>query len=132
MTSSRSPIIQVRMLPTGSSASFTTASNCMVLLQHELGLEDGHRLATDPHARQVVAGKFELHFDPPGAMQGVPLDPGEARALAAALEQPESRQVGAEQTVGVAAHRVFRDAQCRAEHARLGKVVARVGGEREY
>ena len=57
--------------------------------------------------------------------------PQKRGALAVAAEEPESRQVGTEQPVRVAAHRILGDAERRAEHARLGEVVARRRGERE-
>src|SRR6516162_3058407 len=60
------------------------------------------------------------------------LHAAEACALAVAREQPEPRQIGAEQPVRIAAHRILGDPERRAEHARLGEVIARVGDEREY
>ena len=48
------------------------------------------------------------------------------------LQEPELREVGAEQSVRVAAHRILGDAERRAEHARLGQVIRLVGREGEH
>src|ERR1700758_738129 len=106
------------MPPMGSSPSFSTASNCaMRALEDNLGLEYRHGLAADPDAGERGVAEFELDLDPAGAVQGVPLDADEASALGLAAEEPEMRQVGPEQPVRVAAHRILGDAECRAEHA---------------
>src|SRR6266853_5341040 len=125
---------QARMLPGGTSASLSSASNCgMTCLEHHLGFEYRYRLADDPDAREGLAAEFELDLDPPGPMQRVSLDAGKTRALPAAREQPQLRQIGPEQPVGVAADRILGDAERRAEHARLGQVIrgARREGEDE-
>src|SRR5438309_2904832 len=105
----------------------------MTFLEHDLGLEYRYRLADDPDAGEGLAAEFKLDLDPSGPVQRVSLDAGEARALAAAREQLQLRQIRPEQPVGVAADRVLGDAERRAEHARLGQVVrgARREGEDE-
>src|SRR2546423_8108587 len=132
ITTARPPMTRARMLPGGTSASVNSASNCgMAWLELDLGLEYRHRLADDPHAREGLAAEFELDLDPSGPMQRVSLDAGEARALAAAREQLQLRQIRPEQPVGVAADRILGDAERRAEHARLGQVVRGVRREGE-
>src|SRR4029077_10411904 len=117
---------QARILPGGTSASISAASNCdMTFLVRDLGLEYRYRLAADPDAGQGFAAEFELDLDPSGPMQRVPLDAGKVRALAAARDEAQLRQIGPEQPVGVTADRILGDAQCRAEHARLGQMVRR-------
>src|ERR1700720_2707625 len=125
---------QPRILPGGTSASFSAASNCyMTFLIRDLGLEYRYRLAADPDAGKGFTVEFKLDLDPAGPMQRVPLDAGKVRALAAAREQLQLRQIGPEEPVGVAADRVLGDAERRAEHARLGQMVrgARREGEDE-
>ena len=56
-------------------------------------------------------------------MHGVALDAGEVRAVLRRRQQAQLRQVGAEQPVRVAAHRILGDPERRAEHARLNLVV---------
>src|SRR5580704_12249637 len=101
-------------------------------LQLDLGLEDRDRLAADPYPRQRLPGELQFHLDAPGAVQRVSLDAAEVGALAGLLQQTQLRQIGAEQTVRVAAHRVLVDAERRTEHARLGEVIAVFEGEREH
>src|ERR1700680_2429550 len=125
---------QARILPGGTAASLSAASNGdMTFLKRDLGLEYRYRLAADPDGGQGFAAEFKLDVDPSGPMQRVPLDAGKVRALAAAREQPQLRQIGPEQPVGVAADRILGDAERRAEHARLGQMVrgARREGEDE-
>jgi hypothetical protein len=88
-----------------------------------LGLEDRHGLAADPHRRHARLGKLELHVHAAGAMQRVPLHAGKARAVAIAAQQPQLGEETAQQAMGVAAHRILGDAERRAEHARLSEVV---------
>src|ERR1700728_146618 len=133
MSSSRPPIVTARMPPSGSSASFITASNsAMTPLKFERGLEDRHRLAADPDALELAVREFELDLDASRAVQKVALDPREARASLLSREQSLLREVGAEQPVGVAAHRILGDAERRAEHARFDQVVVGAGGDREH
>src|SRR5437763_14463829 len=121
------------MLPGGTSASVNSASNCgMAWLELDLGLEYRHRLADDPDAGEGLAAEFELDLDPSGPVQRVSLDAGEARALAAAREQLQLRQIGPEQPVGVAADRILPDAERRAEHAHLGPGGLRARREGEH
>src|SRR5205809_5423738 len=122
---------QARILPGGTSASRSAASNSGMTSEQDLGLEYRYRLADDPHACQGLAAEFKLDLDPSGPMQRVSLDAGEARALAAAREQSQLRQIRPEQPMGVAAHRILGDAERRAEHARLGQVVRRARREAE-
>src|ERR1700747_1784628 len=89
----------------------------------DLGLEDRHRLTADPYTGELAAGEFELDLHAAGTMQRVSLHAAKARALAVAGEEPEPGEVGAEQPVRVAAHRVLGDAECRTEHARFGEVI---------
>src|ERR1700736_6272710 len=105
----------------------------MALLKRDLGLEDRHGLATDPYAGEVGAGEFELDLDASGPVQGVSLNAGQARACAAAGEQPEVRKIRPEEPVRIAADRVLGDPECRTEHARLGQMVrgVRLEGEDE-
>src|SRR4029077_9925656 len=124
---------QLRMLPGASSASFSAAWNsAMELLAGDFGLEDRYGLAADPYPGQFAVLELEFDLDPAGAVQRVPLYAGEACPVAAARQQPELRQVGTEQPVGVAAHRVLGDAERRAEHARLGQVVGGIALHREH
>src|ERR1700730_6447960 len=125
---------QARILPGGTSASFSAASNCdMTFLKRDLGLEYRYRLAADPDAGQGFAAEFKLDLDPPGPRQRVPLNAGKVRALAAARDEAQLRQIGPEQPVGVTADRILGDAERRAEHTRLGQMVrgARREGEDE-
>src|SRR4029077_11405767 len=125
---------QARILPGGTSGSCSAASNCgMKFLKRDFGLEYRYRLAADPDAGQGFAAVFKLDLDPSGPMQRVPLDAGKMRALAAARDEAQLRQIGPEQAVGVPADRILGDAERRAEHARLGQMVrgARREGEDE-
>src|SRR5215469_1941775 len=132
-TISRPAITHARMLPNGSSASFSTVSNCaMALLKRDLGLEYRHGLPADPHAGEVGSHEFELDLHASRAVERVPLNAGKAGTLAVAGEQSEAREIGAEQPVGIAAYRILGDAERRAEHARLGQVVRSIGRQREY
>src|SRR6266550_1565253 len=81
---------QARILPGGTSASRSAASNCGMTLEQDLRLEYRYRLADDPHAGQGLAAEFKLDLDPSGPMQRVSLDAGEARALAAAPDTPRA------------------------------------------
>src|SRR5882724_1278364 len=103
----------------------------MTFLKRDLGLEYRYRLAADPDAGQGFAAEFKLDLDPSGPMQRVPLDAGKVRALAAAREQLQLRQIGPEQPMGVPADRILGDAERRAEHARLGQMVRGVRREGE-
>src|SRR5919109_246503 len=135
MRISRPPMRQLRMLPSGTSASFSAASNCGMTpcaSELDIGLEYGHRLAADPDAAERVALEFELDLDPSGPVERGALDAAEAGALAVALEEAQVRQISPEQAVGVAAHRVLGDAERRAEHARFGQVVGGVRRQGEH
>src|SRR5260370_32253646 len=134
MSSPCPPMIKARIVPGGTAASGSSASNCgMTFLKRDLGLEYRYGLAADPDAGKGVAAEFKLDLDPSGPMQRVPLDAGKVRALTAAREQLQLRQIGPEEPVGVAADRILADAERRAEHARLGQMVrgARREGEDE-
>src|SRR5215468_10577413 len=116
MTTSRPSTTKARMLLGGTSASAATGRNSLTRLELDLGFEDRHRLAADPHAREGVVAVFQLHFHAPRAVQAVSLDAAEAGELGATLQDAEVCEVGAEEPVGVAAHRVLGDAERRAEH----------------
>src|SRR4029077_3211108 len=90
-------------------------------LEEDLGLENRNGLAADPDARESLAGELQLDLDASGAVQGVPLDAGEAGALARLAEKAQLRQVRPEEPVGVAADGILADPERRAEHARLGE-----------
>src|SRR5215469_11286774 len=97
----------------------------------DLGLEDRHGLAADPYRRRTRVRELQLHVDPARAVQRVALHPGEAGAIALAVQQPEVSEKPAEQAVRVTTHRILGDAERRAEHARLGEMIS-AGFQREH
>src|SRR5215468_9855229 len=117
MTISRPSTTKARMLLAGTSPSRAMARNSATRLELDLGFENRDCLAADPHAGQCVVAVFQLNLDAPRAVQAVPLDAAEAGARGVALQNAQVREVGTEQPVCVAAHRVLRDAERRAEHA---------------